>query len=76
MLGLTLYSFHATRRGVDFSFMAPMLWGCLLAMVVWSVIQIFFPPGPVGRTIFSLLGAILFRCGSFMTGVGGGWGGG
>jgi FtsH-binding integral membrane protein len=37
-----------------------MLFGCLLAMIVWSFIQLFFPPGPVGRTIFALLGAFLF----------------
>ncbi|PSC76224.1 BI1 isoform A [Micractinium conductrix] len=60
--GLTAYTFHATKRGVDFSFMGPMLWGCLWALIIWSVIQIFWPPGPVGRTIFSLLGAVLF-CG-------------
>lgn len=60
VVGLTLYTFHATRRGVDFGFMGPMLWGCLMAMIVWSVVQIFWPPGPVGRTIFSLLGALLF----------------
>ncbi|KAI7842402.1 hypothetical protein COHA_004041 [Chlorella ohadii] len=61
VLGLTAYAFHATKRGVDFSFMGPMLWGCLLAMIVWSVIQLFFPPGPIGSTIFALLGAFLFR---------------
>lgn len=38
-----------------------MLWGCLLAMIVWSFIQLVFPAGPIGRTIFSLLGALLFR---------------
>lgn len=37
-----------------------MLWGCLLAMIVWGFIQLFFPPGPVGSTIFALLGAFLF----------------
>ncbi len=89
-------------------FMAPMLWGCLMAMIVWSVVQvgvlhagaqlagrwagsgafghagprcadargfpvhtmpqIFWPPGPVGRTIFSLLGALLFRWGAIARG--------
>ncbi|EFN57628.1 hypothetical protein CHLNCDRAFT_59619 [Chlorella variabilis] len=60
VLGLTLYAFHATRQGTDLTFMGPALYGCLLAMVVWSFIQLIFPPGPVGRTIFALLGAILF----------------
>lgn len=58
--GLTLYAFHATRRGLDLTFMGPMLFCCLNAMIIWSIIQLFFHPGPVGRTIFALLGAILF----------------
>lgn len=37
-----------------------MLFCCLNAMIIWSIIQLFFHPGPVGRTIFALLGAILF----------------
>ncbi len=37
-----------------------MLFGCLMALLVWTVFQIFFPPGPVQNTIFSLLGSILF----------------
>ena len=37
-----------------------MLFGCLMALLVWSVFQIFFPSGPVQNTIFSLLGSILF----------------
>ena len=31
-----------------------------MAFMVWSVFQIFLPPGPVQNTIFSLLGSILF----------------
>lgn len=42
------------------SFLGPMLFGCLMALIVWSVFQIFLPPGPVQNTIFSLLGSILF----------------
>ena len=42
------------------SFLGPMLFGCLMALLVWTVFQIFFPPGPVQNTIFSLLGSILF----------------
>lgn len=42
--------------------MGPMLFGCLMAVLVWSVIQLFWPPGPVGSTIFSLIAALLF-CG-------------
>ncbi|GAB4824095.1 hypothetical protein N2152v2_011141 [Parachlorella kessleri] len=62
VIGLTLYTFYATSKGVDFSFMGPMLFGCLMAVFVWGILQIFFPPGPVGRTIYSLVVAVLF-CG-------------
>ena len=37
-----------------------MLFGCLMALLVWSLFQMFLPPGPVQNTIFSLLGSILF----------------
>ncbi len=37
-----------------------MLFGCLMALLVWTIFQIFLPPGPVQNTIFSLLGSILF----------------
>lgn len=57
---LTAYSFWATARGVDFSPVGPLLAGLLWAMLAWGLFQIFFHPGPVARTIFSLLGALLF----------------
>ena len=31
-----------------------------MALLVWSIFQIFLPPGPVQNTILSLLGSILF----------------
>jgi FtsH-binding integral membrane protein len=58
--GLAAYSFHATRKGKDFTFMGPFLFSALWAMVLWGFIQLFFRPGPVGMTIYSLLGAFLF----------------
>ena len=60
--GLTAYTFWATRRGVEFTWMAPMLFSALWAMVIWGFLQIFFHPGPVAQTVYSLLGALLF-CG-------------
>ena len=58
--GLTAYAFHATKRGAEFGWMGPMLFASLWALIIWSFIQLFFSPGPVARTIFALLGAILF----------------
>ncbi|KAL6776520.1 hypothetical protein ACKKBG_A21475 [Auxenochlorella protothecoides x Auxenochlorella symbiontica] len=60
LAALTAYSFWATARGVDFSPVGPLLAGLLWAMLAWGLFQIFFHPGPVARTIFSLLGALLF----------------
>lgn len=60
--GLTAYTFWATRRGVEFTWMGPLLFSALWAMIIWGFLQIFFHPGPVAQTIYSLLGALLF-CG-------------
>lgn len=57
---LTAYSFHASKKGVDFSFMGPLLFAGLWAMVVWGFLQIFFQPGPIAHTIYALLGSFLF----------------
>lgn len=38
----------------------PGLRAGLLALVMWGFIQIFFPVGGVGETIFALLGALIF----------------
>jgi FtsH-binding integral membrane protein len=60
VIGLTVYAFRAARKGQDFTFMGPTLLASLFALVAWSFIQIFFPVGPVGETIFSLFGAVIF----------------
>jgi FtsH-binding integral membrane protein len=58
--GLTLYTFHAARKGVDFGYLEPMLFVALLSLVGWSFFQVFFPAGPIQRTIFALFGTIIF----------------
>jgi len=45
---------------VDFSFMGPMLFAGLWAMIMFGFIQMFFHPGPVAQTIYALLGSFLF----------------
>lgn len=59
---LTAYTFWATRRGVEFTWMGPMLFAMLWAMILWGFLQIIFRPGPLAQMIYSLLGALLF-CG-------------
>lgn len=41
VFSLTLYTFWAARRGHDFSFLGPFLFGALLVLVIFSFIQVF-----------------------------------
>jgi FtsH-binding integral membrane protein len=58
--GLTAYTFYATKRGVEFGWMQPLLISSLWALIVWSLIQVFWSPGPVASTIYSLIGSLIF----------------
>lgn len=60
VVGLTGYSFYATKRGMEFTWMGPILVSALWAMLAWGLIQLFFPPSHLANSIFSLLGALLF----------------
>ncbi|CAH8316658.1 unnamed protein product [Eruca vesicaria subsp. sativa] len=62
VVGLTIYTFWAVRRGHDFSFLAPFLFGASLIILVFALIQIFYPLGKLPSMIFSCLASILF-CG-------------
>jgi FtsH-binding integral membrane protein len=42
------------------SFMGPILFSSLWALIIWGFIQLFFRPGPVGQMIYALLGAFIF----------------
>ena len=42
------------------SFLGPMLFSSLFALVIWGFIQMFFRPGPIGQMIYALLGALIF----------------
>ncbi|KAF9682921.1 hypothetical protein SADUNF_Sadunf05G0158100 [Salix dunnii] len=62
MVTLTLYTFWAARRGHDFSFLGPFLSASLIALLLFALIQIFFPLGRISVMIFGCLASILF-CG-------------
>nr|AFK47143.1 unknown [Lotus japonicus] len=62
VISLTLYTFWAARRGHDFSFLGPFLFGALLVLIVFALIQILFPLGKLGHMIYGCLAAIIF-CG-------------
>ncbi|KAK9945245.1 hypothetical protein M0R45_010770 [Rubus argutus] len=62
VVGLTLYTFWAARRGQDFNFLGPFLSGALLVLIVFSLIQVFFPLGKLSVMIYGCLASIIF-CG-------------
>ncbi|KAL7587523.1 protein LIFEGUARD 2 [Lactuca sativa] len=62
VVSLTLFTFWAAKRGSDFNFLGPFLFGALMVLIVFSIIQIFFPMGKIGVMIYAGVSAIVF-CG-------------
>ncbi|VFR02091.1 unnamed protein product [Cuscuta campestris] len=60
--GLTLYTFWATKRGLEFEFLGPFLFSATLVLIGFGLIQAFWPLGRLSRMIYSGLSAILY-CG-------------
>ncbi|KAH6812886.1 Bax inhibitor-1 family protein [Perilla frutescens var. hirtella] len=62
VVSLTLYTFWAAKRGHDFNFLGPFLFGAVLVLMVFSLIQILFPLGKISVMIYGCLASIIF-CG-------------
>lgn len=62
VVSLTLYTFWAAKRGHDFNFLGPFLFGSLIVLLVFGLIQIFFPMGKIGVMIYGCIASIIF-CG-------------
>ncbi|OMO77662.1 Bax inhibitor 1-related protein [Corchorus capsularis] len=62
VVALTLYTFWAARRGHDFNFLGPFLFGAVLVLMVFALIQMLFPLGKISVTIYGCLASIVF-CG-------------
>ncbi|KAH7285095.1 hypothetical protein KP509_33G012500 [Ceratopteris richardii] len=60
VVSLTLYTFWATRRGYDFSFLGPILFASLMILIIFIIIQVFFPLGKLSSTIIGGVGALIF----------------
>ncbi|XP_020579244.1 BI1-like protein [Phalaenopsis equestris] len=60
VLSLTGYSFWASRKGKDFSYLGPALFAGLVVLLLTSFIQMFFPLGPTSVAVFGGLGALVF----------------
>jgi FtsH-binding integral membrane protein len=41
VFSLTLYTFWAVKRGHDFSFLGPFLFGALIVLILFGLIQVF-----------------------------------
>ncbi|XP_071696848.1 protein LIFEGUARD 4-like [Rutidosis leptorrhynchoides] len=62
VVSLTLFTFWAAKRGYDFNFLWPFLFCTLILVLLFSMIQIFFPMGNLVRMIISFVVALLY-CG-------------
>lgn len=62
VVSLTLYTFWAAKRGQDFNFLGPFLFGALIVLILFGIIQVFFPLGRISVMIYGCLTAIIF-CG-------------
>lgn len=60
VLSLTAYTFWAARRGYDFSFLGPMLSAAIMILILFTLIQVFFPFGRLSVTIYGAIASIIF----------------
>ncbi|KAI5680225.1 hypothetical protein M9H77_01452 [Catharanthus roseus] len=62
VVSLTLYTFWAAKRGHDFNFLGPFLFGAVMVLMLFALIQILFPLGRISVMIYGCLASIIF-CG-------------
>ncbi|GJS43259.1 BI1-like protein [Tanacetum coccineum] len=62
IVSLTLFTFWAAKRGYDFNILGPFLFATIMVLIVFAVIQIFFPLDRISVMIYECLAAIIF-CG-------------
>uniref|UniRef100_A0ACD5UP74 Uncharacterized protein n=1 Tax=Avena sativa TaxID=4498 RepID=A0ACD5UP74_AVESA len=60
VFSLTIYTFWAAKRGHDFSFLGPFLFAACLILMLYSLIQMLFPMGKVGTTVYGCISALVF----------------
>lgn len=59
---LTGYTFWASKKGKDFSFLGPILFTSLFVLILTGFMQMFFPLGSTTSALYSGISAIIF-CG-------------
>ncbi|KAL2631293.1 hypothetical protein R1flu_015979 [Riccia fluitans] len=60
VMGLTVYTFYAAYRGLDFEYLGPSLIVSLTVLLIFGFIQMFFPFGNIGSAIYGGIGALIF----------------
>ncbi|KAL6893905.1 hypothetical protein ACP4OV_008003 [Aristida adscensionis] len=60
VVGLTLYTFWAAKRGYDFEFLGPFLVAACLVLMLYSLIQILFPMGRTATMVYGCVAALVF----------------
>lgn len=61
-VSLTLFTFWAAKRGWDFNFLYPFLFCTLILVLLFCMIEIFYPMGSMVRMVISFIVALLY-CG-------------
>jgi len=62
VLSLTAYTFWAAKRGHDFNFLGPFLFAAVMILMLFALIQLFFPLGRISLMVYGGLAALIF-CG-------------
>jgi len=62
VLGLTGYTFWAVRKGQDFTHWGTYLFTATWSFLLWGLVQMFFPSADIARTVYALVGILLFSC--------------
>ncbi|POO02318.1 Bax inhibitor 1-related [Trema orientale] len=57
---LTGYTFWASKKGKDFSYLGPILFTGLIILILTGFIQAFFPLGSTSVAVYGAVGAIIF----------------
>ncbi|CAK9223599.1 unnamed protein product [Sphagnum troendelagicum] len=60
VVSLTAYTFWAASKGYDFSYLGPILFVGVIILILFGIIQTFFPLGPISMTIYGVLSSLIF----------------
>ncbi|KAL8486464.1 hypothetical protein ACS0TY_023230 [Phlomoides rotata] len=59
-IALTVFTFFAAKRGIDFSFLGPFLMCAVILLMAFGIIRLIFPMGRVAEQVIGCIGALVF----------------